>query len=100
MSQTQPDFIPEECPKCHGLMDPIPKQKEAWKCTICGTEVWSGDLPTYMELHQKYRDHLESRDIENIMSGPVNPKKRKSNSSGRRRRKNKVYYVRKPLNFD
>ena len=100
MSQTLQDFFPEECPKCHSEMEPIPKQKEAWKCQKCGTEVWSGDLPTYMELHRKYHDHLESRNIENLMSGPVNPKKHKSNSSGRRRRKKKVYYARKPLDFD
>ena len=88
---------PQRCPKCNRLtMKEIPGQYQyAWKCKRCGTEIWTGPMPTFQELH----DLLHSSPKEVLYSGYIkdNGRKKGGSKSGRRRKKKKTYYVRKPL---
>lgn len=38
------DFTDKPCPEtdCCGFMNPHPKIKKSWKCSICGLELWDG----------------------------------------------------------
>lgn len=43
---------PTECPKDQGQMTPIPGFDDAWKCLVCGLEVWGGEVPTSEEYEE------------------------------------------------
>jgi len=43
---------PGKCPKDEGAMKPIPGFDDAWKCVVCGLEVWDGDVPTPEEYEE------------------------------------------------
>ena len=40
------------CPKDDGEMLPIPGFDEAWKCVVCGLEVWDVEVPTAKEYEE------------------------------------------------
>lgn len=43
---------PVKCPKDNGSMKPIPGFDDAWKCVVCGLEMWAGDVPTSEEYEE------------------------------------------------
>lgn len=75
-------------------MTPIPGFDDAWKCSVCGLEVWGGEVPTVEE----YRELVDTKMILQSASqkpyvslgyvpGTVRPGG--SSTSGRRRKKKK-----------
>jgi len=43
---------PANCPKDNGEMKLISGFKSAWKCCVCGLEIWEGDVPTVAEYEE------------------------------------------------
>ncbi len=81
-------FVPD-CPRmkqgCSGVMRLISGQKkDAWKCDQCGTEVWTGDMPTYMALHEML--HTRTEELMSLSMGAI---KKGGGSKSRRRKKQK-----------
>lgn len=82
------------CPKDDGVMEPIPGFDEAWKCVVCGLEVWDVEVPTPKEYEElvtnrmvlqsaSYKPYL-SRSFVQLPSGAS------SSGSGRTAKKKKV----------
>jgi hypothetical protein len=80
---------PTKCPKDNGSMESIPGFNDAWKCVVCGLEVWAGDVPTseeYEELVLLGRSTSSPEFISrSYVPGTVRPGG--SSKSGRRRKK-------------
>ena len=49
---------PKTCPKDDGEMASIPGMDEAWKCSVCGLEIWGGDIPTAEEYEELMTDKM------------------------------------------
>jgi hypothetical protein len=43
---------PTKCPKDEGVMGSIAGFSGAWKCAVCGLEIWDGDVPTSEEYEE------------------------------------------------
>jgi hypothetical protein len=79
---------PYKCPKCEcQKMQIIHKGTKAWKCPICGLEIWDENIPTFEE----FRDLLHSGTKEIMNTGYV-PTKKKGKGGRSKRRKKKVFY--------
>ena len=83
---------PVECPKDQGQMIPISGFDDAWKCVVCGLEVWDGDVPTLEEYEELvYSSPLQSASWKPYVSRSYVPGTVRGggSKSGRRWRKKK-----------
>jgi hypothetical protein len=84
---------PVKCPKDEGVMESITGFSGAWRCAVCGLEVWDGDVPTPAEYEELvYSGPLQSASWKPYVSrsyvpGTVRPGG--SSKSGRRWKKKK-----------
>lgn len=93
------DPVEEGCPGCGGQMGLIPGQKkDAWKCEDCKLEIWTGDMPTYMELHEMIHSDAKEVFYSTIREVKNHGGKKRSSGGGRKRKKPKKYY--RPGYFD
>lgn len=87
---------PIRCPKDDGEMVPINGMSDAWKCIICGLEVWDGDVPTAEEYEELVNSRMVLQPASqkpfvslSYVEGTVRGGSSKSGRSGWTRRKKK-----------
>jgi len=80
---------PAKCPKGDGEMKPIFGFKNAWKCCVCGLEIWDGDVPTVAEYDEliKLGRPVSHRDYVSRSYVPGTVRPGGSSKSGRARKK-------------
>jgi hypothetical protein len=80
-------------PLCTGVVKPIPGYPDGLKCIKCGTEVWTGKIPTWEE----YKEMRRTSRTEELMgmSGPIERgggSKSGRNKNKKKRKGMKFYY--------